>query len=586
MTAMADIAPRYHWHIGRPAPIAEEAIADARSRGLSPRLVRVLSRRGPVTPQTLAARFDDPVSCLHDPGLLPDAGPALRRVRRAVAERERVMVFGDFDADGLTGLAILVLTLRTLGLDVAPYVPSREEEGHGLSPVALTRAVEDARTLIVTADCGSTNIAEIAAARRLGVDVLVTDHHALPPTLPAAVALVNPHRADARYPDARLSGAGVAFKMAQLLLADHPGGPGRALAMADLAAIGSIADVVPLEGENRAITRLGLRLLAEGRRPGLRALLEAAGVDRARVDQETVSFTLAPRINALGRVGHAAAASRLLLADDPEEIARLTAQIEAANALRRRLMSDAVAEARAAVAAREPGEGVLVISGPWSVGIIGLVAGRLAEEHGRPAVVVSTAVTPWRGSARSAGGFDLARAFAACDHLLDRHGGHPAAAGCHVAPERFPALQAALEAMGVAADGATRRPTLTLDLVARADSVDHVLLRDLEPLEREGDPPPLLGIAGLIVRQVRAARGGHTQLTLQRGADVLDAICFGRADLADRLLPGQVVDVAARLRSRSWQGMESLQLEVRDVAPGGHLADLRRAAGMVQGAGA
>jgi single-stranded-DNA-specific exonuclease len=572
---MAELTPRYHWHVGEPAHVAEDAVADARARGLSPWLVRVLSRRGPVTPASLAARFDAPASGLHDPGLLPDADACRSRVAGAVAGSERVLVFGDFDADGLTGLSILVLALRYLGLDAAPYVPSRADEGHGLSLGAIDRARAEGRTLILTADCGSTNLAEIAIARGSGIDVLVTDHHTLPPVLPDAVAIVNPHRADSTYPDDRLSGAGVAFKVAQLLLADARGGPEAALGLADLAAIGSIADVVPLEGENRAIMRLGLRLLAAAPRPGLRALLASAGVDPGRVDQETVSFTLAPRINALGRVGHAEAAARLLLAEDPDEITRLVAEVESANDLRRSLMGQALAEARAAVAAEGGGTGVLVVTGPWSVGIIGLVAGRLAEEHGRPTVVVSTAATPWRASARSAGGFDLAAAFAACGHLLQRHGGHPAAAGCHLDPGRFEAFRSALLAMDASGSGPGARPTITLDLVARAESIDYVLFRNLEPLEREGDLPPLIGIAGLVVRRARLATGGHTQLTLQKGTDVLDAICFGRADLAEQLRAGQAVDVVARLASRTFSGMETLQLEIRDVAAAGHLARLR-----------
>ena len=216
-----------------------------------------------------------------------------------------MLVLGDFDADGLTGLAILVLALRHLGLDVEPYVPARTEEGHGLSQGAVDRALAGGRTLILTADTGSTSHVEIAAAAAAGISVIVTDHHQLPGGPPDAAAVVNPHRADSHYPDTRLSGAGVAFKVAQLLLADVPDGPAFALGLADLAAIGSIADVVPLEGENRAITRIGLRLLSEGGRPGLAALLVSAGVSPDRVSPETVSFALAPRINALGRVGHA-----------------------------------------------------------------------------------------------------------------------------------------------------------------------------------------------------------------------------------------------------------------------------------------
>jgi single-stranded-DNA-specific exonuclease len=465
-------------------------------------------------------------------------------------------------------------------------VPSRTDEGHGLSATAVERARVEGRTLLVTADCGSTSHAEISAARASGIDVLVTDHHALPPRLPDASAVVNPHRTDSRYPDRDLSGAGVAFKVAQLVLADAPGGPDAALAMADLAAIGSIADVVPIRGENRAITRLGLRQLAAGGRPGLRRLLELAGVDPDEVDQETVAFRLAPRINALGRVGHAAAAAELLLSDDPDRIDVLAATVEEANDLRRSLMTQALEEARERLADEDPGQGVIVIVGDWPVGVIGLVAGRLAEEHARPAVVVSTAVTPWRASARSAGGFDLATAFAASGHLLARHGGHPAAAGCHVEPERFEAFRAGLRAMELPSPGGAPRPTLTVDLVARAESVDHVLLANLAPLEREGDPPPLVAIAGLVVRRARIARGGHAQLTLQKGLDVLDAICFGRADLAERLGEGDTVDVVARLSSRTFAGLETLQLEVRDVAPAGHLVALRAAATAGREAGA
>jgi single-stranded-DNA-specific exonuclease len=428
---MTDLVPRFLWLVPQPHHVDEATIDEARRRGLSARLVRVLSRRGPIDVATLRARFDGPETALHDPALLPDATPTIDRVERAVAHGERVLVFGDFDADGLTGLAILTLAARALGLDTAPYVPSRTDEGHGLSLAAVEAARSDGRSLIFTADCGSTSVTEVAAARAAGIDVIVTDHHTLPPVLPAAVAIVNPHRADSAYPDSRLCGAGVAFKVAQLLLAARPGGPETALGFADLAAIGSIADVVPIEGENRAITRLGLRQLATAPRPGLAALLVSAGVDPDRVTPESISFRLAPRINALGRVGHAQAAAELLLAADAAEAQRLVGPIEEANDLRRTLTADALAEARAVVGM--PTEGIVIVAGPWPVGIIGLVAGRLAEEFGRPAVVLSTSVTPWRGSARSAGGFDLAAAFAACGHLFERFGGHPAAAGCHLA---------------------------------------------------------------------------------------------------------------------------------------------------------
>ena len=430
---MPVIEPRFHWTLPTPWPVSPETIQAARDRGLSARLIRVLSRRGPIDPIGIAARFDEPSGALLDPRLLPDADRALGRIRRAVADHERALVLGDFDADGLTGLAILVLALRHLGIDAEPYVPHRSEEGHGLSMAAVEVAAADGRTLILTADTGSTSHAEIAAARARGISVIVTDHHQLPGGLPDADAVVNPHRADSRYPDDRLSGSGVAFKVAQLLLADEPDGAAYALGLADLAAIGAIADVVPLEGENRAIARIGLAALAAGTRPGLAALLTSAGVAPDRVSPERVSFSLAPRINALGRVGHALDAARLLLAEDPAEIERLVVLIEAANLERRELMTTALDEARAALGP-DDGAPMTIVAGAWPAGVIGLVAGRLADQLGRPAIVFSTLAEPWRGSARSAGGLDLGAAFAAHAELFERFGGHAAAAGCHLDP--------------------------------------------------------------------------------------------------------------------------------------------------------
>jgi single-stranded-DNA-specific exonuclease len=265
------------------------------------------------------------------------------------------------------------------------------------------------------------------------------------------------------------------------------------------------------------------------------------------------------------------------MTDDADEIVRLAADIESANELRRAWTAQALAEARDRVAADDASPaGIVTVAGEWPVGIVGLVAGRLAEELGRPAVVFSTLVDPWRGSARSAGGFDLAAAFRACGSLFERHGGHAAAAGCHLAPHRFEAFRVAIATLAPALPASDPRPTLRLDLVARAESVDHVLLADLEPLVRTGDDPALIGIAGLTVRRVREANGGHTQMTLQKGRDVVDAICFGRADLASAVSEGDVIDVAARLTSRTFAGLETLQLEIRDVAPAGHLAGIRR----------
>lgn len=571
---MPELTPHYHWILPAPHPLTPATIDDARRRGLSARALRVLSRRGSVDPAELASRFDEPETGLHDPALLPDAALVRDRIGQVRAAGGSVLVLGDFDADGLTGLAILVEALRWLGISAEPYVPHRTDEGHGLSMAAVEQARRAGHRLIITADTGSTSVAEIAAAREAGIDVIVTDHHVLGDELPGPLALVNLQRSDSDYPDRRLSGAGVAFKVAQLLMSSEPGGAAAALQLADLAAIGSIADVVPIAGENRAIVRLGLRQLERDPRPGMAALLASARVNGERVSSDDIAFALAPRINAMGRVGDPSIAAALLLAADEATAQRLAAELEAANRQRRDLTTLAMSQAREAMVDLPDGPFVVLV-GDWPVGIIGLVAGRLAEEQGRPALVLSNSVTPWRGSARSAGGVDLAAAFAACADLFERHGGHPAAAGCHVQADRVAELRVRLDAFARSHPPADMRPTLSLDLVQSADDADYVLLRELAPLENAAEASPLVGFAGLAVVRARVANGGHTQLTLRRGRDVVDGISFGRADLAEQLTEGLEIDVVAHLASRTFAGLETLQLEVRDVAPAGSLQKLR-----------
>ena len=337
------LVPRFRWAFPEPF-IVDPGLTDAgEARSLSSRSLELFARRGVTDAAELGAWFAEPLDGLHDPRLLPDADRVVARLERARDAGERVMVFGDFDADGLDGLAILVIALRRFGLAVEPYVPSRLEEGHGLSIAALDAAVAAGASLIITVDCGTTSVAEVAESNARGIDVIITDHHRVPPVLPAALAIVNPHRPDSTYPDRRLAGSGVAFKVAQLLLADEPGGPAAALDFTDLATIGSVADVAPVVGENRAIARLGLERMRRAPRPGIAALLERARIAPAAVDLETVSFAIAPRLNAAGRVGEALEAARLLLADDPAEAATHADALEAANLTRRDLMKTAVA---------------------------------------------------------------------------------------------------------------------------------------------------------------------------------------------------------------------------------------------------
>jgi single-stranded-DNA-specific exonuclease len=564
------VEPRYRWTFPAAVTLGPDLREAAQRHALSVRVAGILAARGVTGAADLDAWFDEPRAGLHDPMLLPDAAVARARLERARSEAERVLVFGDFDADGLTGLTILVLALRRFGVEAIPYVPSRLEEGHGLSLAALDTAAEAGSRLIVTVDCGSTSGREIDEARRRGIDVIVTDHHRVPAALPDALAVVNPHRADSVYPDRRLAGSGVAFKVACLLLEDVPGGRQAALDLADLATIGSVADLAPVVGENRAIARLGLDRLRAQPRPGLAALFERAGIRTDEVDLEDVGFAIAPRLNAAGRVGEAAEAARLLLAEDPVEATHRAEALEAANATRRDLMKTAVGEART-VLADVPDAPATLVHGPWSVGIIGLVAARLSEERGRPAVVGAELGDVIRASCRSDRSLDLGAALEACGDLFIRHGGHAGAAGFELPAERWDEFTQRFTVLAAAAAPADPRLALQVDLALPALEVDYALHRDLARLEPcgPGNPAPLIAIVGLTATRVRPATGGHTQLTLKRRLDVLDGIAFGRADIAEVVQEGDRLDVVARVTSRRFGGFESLQLDIRDVATSG-----------------
>jgi single-stranded-DNA-specific exonuclease len=572
----AVIEPRFAWRFPAPVTIDDVTRAAGARHGLDQRVIGLLAGRGLSGTAEFDAFFAQPLDALHDPARLPDAAAFAARIRLARVRGERVLVFGDFDADGLTGLAILVIALRRLGIEAIPYVPSRIDEGHGLSLAAVAAATAAGARVIVTVDCGTTSATEIAAAVGAGIDVLVTDHHRVPPELPAALAIVNPKRSDSDYPDRLLAGSGVAFKLAQMLLADEPGGPEAALDLADLATIGSIADMVPILGETRAIVRLGLDRLRTNPRPGVAALLASAGAPLDRIDTETIGFALAPRINAAGRMGEAMVAARLLLARDADEATVLAAELEAANLARRDLTKQVIADARAGIEAAAAdvavsASGVTIVHGPWPVGIVGLVAGRLVEELGRPAVVGADLGDTIRASCRSDGTLDLGAALESCGDLFVRHGGHAGAAGFEIETGRWPQFVKRFGSLAARAAPADPRLVLSIDLALPAAAIDYALHRDLARLAPcgIGNSEPAVAVLGLIVTRIRPAGGGHSQLTLKRELDVLDGIAFGRPDLVETVQVGDRIDVVGRLVSHRFGGFESLQLEIRDVATSG-----------------
>ena len=502
----------------------------------------------------------------HDPFLLGDMERAVDRIRAAVATDERICVHGDYDVDGISATAVAVLVLRELGAKVEWRLPSRFDEGYGLARETIEQLAADGVHLVLTVDCGITAVAEVARAKELALDVIVTDHHRPAERLPdCPVVATRP----SSYPCADLCGTGVVYTLGRALLGDDDPALARLL---DLVALATIADVVPLVDENRALAAAGLLSLARTRRPGLQALMQSAKVDPAAVDSTAVGFRLAPRINAAGRLGRPDVALQLLLTDDRAEADRLAAELEDLNRERQGVEEKIVREARARVEAMSPADrqrrGYVLWDESWHEGVIGIVASRLVERFGRPVVLVARSGEGWKGSGRSIPDFDLHGGLAACADHLERYGGHRAAAGLSIATEQ---LEPFADAFGRHADtvlaGVDLRPTTAVDAVVPANELTLDLAQELERLAPFGlgNPEPTLLVAS--VEPAAAAtvgEGKHLRFRIkQHERDGGSAIAFGLGGELERLLDASRLDVAFRLKENRWNGTVAPQLVVR-----------------------
>lgn len=570
---------RRRWTIADDTGLAGSAVAAA----YSPLLARVLWARGLHTPEACAAWLALRRAALPSWAALPDLPAAVERVTAAVTAGQPVAIFGDYDVDGLAATAILTLTLQAHGVPVRWHVPDRLRDGYGLNAAAVEtlagwlRARQPAgRPLLLLVDCGTSNAAEIDLASRLGLDVVVLDHHTPDDTLPAALALVNPKQRHRPYPYRDLTAAGLACYLARGLLARAPA-PGPVAAhealkrdILALAALGTAADVAPLTGDNRTLVAWGLRALRTRQRPGLRALMRAASVERDALTTETLVWRLAPRLNAAGRMRNPAIALRLLLTDDPAEAATLAAQLDALNRRRQEELERILREARASMAQAGQARIPVLAGDGWSPGLVGLVAGRLAEEIGRPVIVLGSDGELARGSARSQEGFNITAALAACGHLLERYGGHSQAAGLTIRRARLAALRTALDNLAdqVWPDGPPE-PELVLDGAARLAEFRREAVADLaclEPFGRQNEEPLwLVERVRLLEARPAGAEGQHLHLRLTDGVAMHTAIAFRHGPRRDELLAARWLDLACVARLSRWQGQERVELQVRDA---------------------
>lgn len=559
------------WTIQRPDAAKARALAEETQL---PRLVcDVLLARGKAAPEAVHAMLGEGQT-LSSPMLLKNMDAAVERILRAVDHSERIVVFGDYDVDGVTATAMLYLYLDSVGAEVYYKLPSREDEGYGLFPDIVDQLAAKRVTLIITVDNGVSAHEAIAHARELGVDVVVTDHHLPPENLPPAVAIVDPLLPGDESPCKTLCGAGVAFK---LICALEGCEPEELLPFyGDLAAIGTIADIMVLEGENREIVKAGLALLQNTDRPGIAALVESCGFADKEITAENVSFGLSPRLNAAGRMDSAAAALELLLCEDPDEAAARVKLLEEQNAARQaaeQKISNSVLE----IIAKDPSyqaDRILVVAGEgYHPGVIGIVASRVVERFGKPAMIISVDEHgEGKGSGRSIAGVSLYRAIAACGDLLIRYGGHELAAGLSVTKENIPALRKTMNAWAAKEYPTMRRPALELDAPVQLSSVhedDVEALNVLAPFGH-GNPAPLFLLENALIDAVYPVSDGkHSRVRLRQGSATLYAVMFGQSPESLCYAQGDRVDAALSLSVYEGKNGPMLSGRIKELRPAG-----------------
>jgi single-stranded-DNA-specific exonuclease len=566
------------WQI---APLVPAEVRQKLSH-IHPVLLQILYNRGIVEPGDIQSFLDGRYLHSTDPFLLQDMDKAVARIQQAIANEERIIIYGDFDADGVTATVLLTEALRGLGLErdmVQPYIPDRVDEGYGLNMEALTFLKEEKEAgLVISVDCGIRSVAEVEHANRIGLDMIITDHHSLGPALPPAIAIVNPKRPSSQYPEKMLAGVGIAYKLAQALAQTMPDRVAfNESDLLDLVAVGTVADLAPLLGENRQLVINGLGVLNKAQRPGIASLIRVSKLRKGSLTAESIGFGLGPRINAAGRIDHAYSAARLLAANNTLVADQLAHKLNELNRKRQQLTADLSAQAEAMVT--EPDAPILIAGDDnFLSGVVGLVASRLAEKHYRPAIILEKGDEESRASCRSIPEFHVTEALDEVADLLVRHGGHAQAAGFTILNENLPEFTERMTAIAAAKlDGLDLQPTLTIDMELDLEDVDWALHETLAQLEPTGyaNATPVFLSRGVEVTSHRAvgSDGSHLQLRLNSGTGggyayrELGAIAFRQGAWVNSL--PQYIDVVYTIGVNEWNGRRNLQLMVQDIRPAG-----------------
>ena len=552
------------WNVNEPETGAVNALVGG---GYSPLSSMILAARGMKNPAQAGAYLDCNAA-LPDPFLMTDMDKAAGRVGLAMARGEKIAVFGDYDVDGITSTCLLTDFLRRHGADCVSYIPGRLEEGYGLNPIALNQLHQEGVKLIITVDCGITAMAEAEMCRELGIDLVITDHHECKDTLPNAVAVVDPHRPDGGYPHKNLSGVGVAFKLAAALC----GSQEEVLAeYADMVCLGTVADVMPLQGETRVFVARGLESLRNTKRPGIAALMAESGCDPQNVTASSIGFMLAPRINAAGRMGQIDLAIDLFLTDDPQRAAELSHRLCELNRQRQAVESEIYAQAISMLPSDHTPDAIVLADESWHQGVVGIVASRIAEEYACPTFLICLDGEHGKASSRSHGGFNLFSSLTTLAPLLESYGGHELAAGFTITRSNIPEFRR--QVCALAADlyeDDTPRTSLDIDCAVPAELLTIKGIESLNVLEPCGNgcPKPVLMMKNMTIERISmVGNGRHMRLRLRSGRTGVNAIFFSANPETASVQQGDVVDVAFTPQINEFRGERSVQMNILDIRP-------------------
>ena len=552
------------WKVSQPEAGAVNALVGS---GYAPLAAMVLASRG-MEDDHQARAYLDCNAPLLDPFLMTDMDKAAGRVGLAMSRGEKIAVFGDYDVDGITATCLLTDFLRRHGADAVSYIPGRLEEGYGLNPIAIHQLHDEGVKLIVTVDCGITAVSEAELCRQLGIDLVITDHHGCKQTLPAAIAVVDPHRPDGGYPHKNLSGVGVAFKLASALCGSQEGVLEE---YADMVCLGTVADVMPLQGENRVFVARGLESLAHTKRPGIAALMAECGCAPEAVSASSIGFMLAPRINAAGRMGQIDLAVELFLTDDPDKAAEAARGLCELNRQRQAVESEIYRQAVSMLPMGKPPEAIVLADESWHQGVVGIVASRIAEEYACPTFLICLDGEHGKASSRSHGGFNLFASLSALSPLLESYGGHELAAGFTITRANIPEFRRQICAL--AAKFYTDDVPRTVLDVDCAVSPELLTLHNVDALQMlepcgNGCPKPVLMMKNLTIDRISMVGGGrHMRLRLCSGHTYLNAIYFSANPQTVSIQPGDLVDVAFTPQVNEFRGTRTVQMNVIDIRP-------------------